>query len=62
MYDMAAFLLPASGFARYEISNYARPGNECRHNLKYWRYEPYIGVGAAAHSFWQGSGWPTRTT
>ncbi len=54
MYDMAAFLLPASGFARYEISNYARPGNECRHNLKYWRYEPYIGVGAAAHSFWQG--------
>ncbi len=54
MYDLAASFLPARGFARYEISNYARPGAECRHNLKYWRYEPYIGVGAAAHSFCQG--------
>ncbi|MDR7867274.1 MAG: radical SAM family heme chaperone HemW [Sporomusaceae bacterium] len=54
MYDMAASFLPECGFARYEISNYARPGAECRHNLRYWRYEPYIGVGAAAHSFWQG--------
>ncbi|MDT8901971.1 radical SAM family heme chaperone HemW [Anaeroselena agilis] len=54
MYDLAASFLPARGFARYEISNYARPGAECRHNLRYWRYEPYIGVGAAAHSFWQG--------
>jgi len=54
MYDLAADFLPARGFARYEISNYARPGAECRHNLRYWRYEPYIGVGAAAHSFWQG--------
>jgi oxygen-independent coproporphyrinogen-3 oxidase len=53
MYDLATSWLPARGFARYEISNYARPGDECRHNLKYWRYEPYIGVGAAAHSFWQ---------
>ncbi len=54
MYDMAAAFLPAHGFRRYEISNYARPGAECRHNMKYWRYEPYVGVGAAAHSFWQG--------
>jgi len=54
MYDEAVAFLPAHGFARYEISNYARPGAECRHNLKYWRYEPYVGVGAAAHSFLHG--------
>lgn len=54
MYDEAVAFLPAQGFARYEISNYARPGAECRHNLKYWRYEPYVGVGAAAHSFLRG--------
>lgn len=54
MYEQAAALLPTSGFARYEISNYAKPGAECRHNLKYWRYRPYIGLGAAAHSFRDG--------
>jgi len=54
MYDLAVALLPARGFRRYEISNYARPGAECRHNLKYWRFAPYIGLGAAAHSFWRG--------
>ena len=54
MYELAASWLPAHGFERYEISNYAKPGAECRHNLKYWRYQPYIGLGAAAHSFWRG--------
>lgn len=54
MYELTNEFLPAMGFGRYEISNYARPGAQCRHNLKYWRYEPYIGVGVAAHSFWQG--------
>jgi oxygen-independent coproporphyrinogen-3 oxidase len=39
------------GMARYEISNFARPGFESRHNLKYWRLEPYAGFGADAHSF-----------
>lgn len=39
-----------AGFARYEISNFARPGGQCRHNLKYWRVEDYVGLGAAAHS------------
>ena len=38
-------------WARYEISNFARPGFESRHNLKYWRREPYLGFGADAHSF-----------
>ena len=53
MYDLTTELLPAEGFTRYEISNFAKTGYECRHNLKYWQYQPYIGVGAAAHSFWQ---------
>lgn len=53
MYEMTTQLLPEEGFLRYEISNFAKQGYECRHNLKYWQYEPYIGVGAAAHSFWQ---------
>ena len=53
MYEMTTQLLPEEGFLRYEISNFAKKGYECRHNLKYWQYEPYIGVGAAAHSFWQ---------
>ncbi|MGH9660307.1 MAG: radical SAM family heme chaperone HemW, partial [Bryobacteraceae bacterium] len=39
------------GLRRYEISNFARPGRESRHNLKYWRLEPYTGYGADAHSF-----------
>ena len=42
--------LRAAGYARYEISNYARPGWECRHNLTYWRRGDYLGLGCAAHS------------
>lgn len=51
MYDYLNAYLPRQGFHRYEISNYARTGRECRHNLKYWRYLPYRGFGVAAHSF-----------
>ncbi len=40
-----------SGYIHYEISNLSKPGYECRHNLKYWTGMPYIGIGAAAHSF-----------
>jgi oxygen-independent coproporphyrinogen-3 oxidase len=50
-YEMAVERLAAVGIARYEISNFARPGCESRHNLKYWRLEPYAGFGADAHSF-----------
>ncbi len=39
--------------AQYEISNFARPGSESRHNLKYWTRQPYIGFGLDAHSFLQ---------
>ena len=50
-YEIAVERLASIGLARYEISNFARPGFESRHNLKYWRREPYLGFGADAHSF-----------
>jgi len=51
MYETAVDRLASMGVPRYEISNFARPGFESRHNLKYWRREPYSGFGADAHSF-----------
>ncbi len=48
---LSAEALAPLGFYRYEVSNFARPGHECRHNLKYWRRQPYLGLGPAAHSF-----------
>lgn len=42
-------LLAGSGFERYEVSAFAKPGRECRHNLNYWRYGDYAGIGAGAH-------------
>lgn len=50
-YESAVERLARMGIERYEISNFARPGAESRHNLKYWRREPYLGFGADAHSF-----------
>src|SRR5580658_3010283 len=50
-YEIAVERLAVMGLARYEISNFARPGFESLHNLKYWRREPYFGFGADAHSF-----------
>jgi putative oxygen-independent coproporphyrinogen III oxidase len=51
LYETAVAELERLGIHRYEISNFARPGFESLHNLKYWRLEPYIGFGADAHSF-----------
>jgi len=51
MYETAVAELARLGVARYEISNFARPGFESVHNLKYWRLEPYAGFGADSHSF-----------
>jgi oxygen-independent coproporphyrinogen-3 oxidase len=51
LYEHAVQRLAALGLNRYEISNFAATGYECRHNLKYWRLEPYIGFGLNAHSF-----------
>ena len=50
-YEIATERLKRIGIERYEISNFAKPGRESRHNLKYWRREPYLGFGADAHSF-----------
>jgi oxygen-independent coproporphyrinogen III oxidase len=50
-YEMAQEALGAAGYHHYEISNWAKPGFESRHNLKYWQREPYLGFGAGAHSF-----------
>jgi oxygen-independent coproporphyrinogen-3 oxidase len=51
MYRLAVDRLGAAGFRGYEISNWARPGHESRHNLVYWRREPYEAVGPGAHAF-----------
>jgi len=51
LYETAVERLESLGIVRYEISNFARPGWESKHNLKYWRLEPYVGFGADAHSF-----------
>lgn len=51
MYDRAAALLEAAGFAQYELSNWARPGHESRHNRVYWTWGEYLGIGAGAHGF-----------
>jgi len=50
MYDDAIELLASHGLAQYEISNFAVPGKECRHNIGYWQQVPYIGLGASAAS------------
>jgi oxygen-independent coproporphyrinogen-3 oxidase len=50
-YETAQAELSSAGYGQYEISNWAKPGFESRHNLKYWRREPYLGFGAGAHSF-----------
>lgn len=51
MYDMASERLAKAGYEQYEISNWAKPGHQCRHNLQYWRNWPYIGLGPGAHGY-----------
>lgn len=51
MYDTLIRRLEEAGFEQYEISNFARPGFRSRHNSSYWHQVPYVGIGAAAHSF-----------
>jgi oxygen-independent coproporphyrinogen-3 oxidase len=54
MYEYADERLQNAGYVNYEISNWALPGHESRHNLTYWRNLPYLGLGAGAHSFYAG--------
>ena len=54
LYHTAAEALEGHGYRQYEISNFARPGFESRHNMKYWNLDPYLGIGPSAHSFWGG--------
>jgi oxygen-independent coproporphyrinogen-3 oxidase len=49
LYDVTQEVCIAAGLPAYEISNHARPGSECRHNLVYWRYHEYAGIGPGAH-------------
>ena len=51
MYHKGLEIIRDAGFVHYEISNGALPGRECRHNLRYWTMEPFLGFGSAAHSF-----------
>lgn len=55
IYLSAAQCLESKGFKQYEISNFAKEGYQCRHNLKYWNREEYLGLGPAAHSFTHGN-------
>lgn len=63
--DALAAALAAAGYERYEVSNWARPGARCRHNLATWRGGDYLGLGAGAHGHWRGRRWwevrPTPT-
>lgn len=57
LYDIAVERAHSMGIERYEISNFAVPGHESKHNLKYWTLQPYVGFGADAHSFDGASRW-----
>ena len=54
MFRLICSRLAENGFHRYEISNFAKVGFECKHNLVYWRVADYVGLGAGAHSCYHG--------
>lgn len=54
LYDLCRETLGAAGYEQYEISNYAKPGYASKHNLRYWKLSPYIGVGVSAYSYFEG--------
>ena len=55
MYEWSQERMAAAGYQQYEISNWARPGQECRHHLVYWRNGDWLGLGAGAHSHLSGT-------
>ena len=59
-FELGQLELKSAGYRQYEISNWAKPGLESRHNCKYWNREPYLGFGAGAHSFSGSQRWANR--
>jgi oxygen-independent coproporphyrinogen-3 oxidase len=57
MFELACEILRDAGYHHYEVSNWAKPGYECRHNLGYWERRPYLGLGAGAHSYRDATRW-----
>ena len=57
MFGVACEVLASAGYRHYEVSNWAKPGFECRHNLGYWERRPYLGLGAGAHSYRENHRW-----
>ena len=57
MFEAACVSLADAGYVHYEVSNWAKPGFECMHNLGYWERRPYVGLGAGAHSFRDETRW-----
>ena len=62
MYEYTIETLTQAGFKHYEISNFARPGFKCQHNINYWKNGNYIGIGAGAHSHVNGKRWSNPST
>jgi len=57
MFAASCDVLASAGYVHYEVSNWAKPGYECRHNLGYWQRRPYLGLGAGAHSYREDRRW-----
>jgi putative oxygen-independent coproporphyrinogen III oxidase len=57
MFQVACDVLRDAGYRHYEVSNWAKPGYECAHNLGYWERRPYVGLGAGAHSYRDDTRW-----
>ena len=57
IYYKTGEILKEHGYGQYEISNYAKPGKECKHNIRYWQCDEYIGFGVAAASYYNGVRW-----
>ncbi len=57
LYQTTVDFLTQNGFYQYEVSNFTKPGYECRHNNAYWQYKDYLGLGTSAHSFVDGKRW-----
>ncbi len=57
LYEATIDFLISNNFQQYEVSNFAKPGYECKHNNAYWQYKDYIGFGTSAHSFINGKRW-----